>query len=55
MRFAQIRSMDISNGEGVGVSSLFKVVTGTVSIVSILKHGILTVGKSGQKKQENNL
>lgn len=55
MRYAQIRSMDISNGEGVGVSSSFKDVTGIVSIVSILKHGILMVEKSGQRKQKINL
>lgn len=35
--------------------SSFKDVIGIVSIVSILKHGILMVGKSGQKKQKINL
>lgn len=50
MRYAQIRSMDISNGEGVGVSSSSKVVHFTVKIVLILIHGILMVVKNGQKK-----
>jgi len=55
MRYAQIRSMDISNGEELESPSSSKDVTGIVSIVSILKHGILMVEKSGQRKQKINL
>ena len=56
MRYAQIRSMDVSNGEGVGVSlSSFRGVHFTVKIASIPKLGILMVVKNGQKKQKKSL
>lgn len=47
MRYAQIRSLDISNGEGVGISSSFKDVISIVKIVLTKKHGILKAAKNG--------
>ena len=41
MRYASIRKMDISNGEGLGEPSSFKDATSIVRIVLIKKRGIL--------------
>ena len=51
MRYASMRSMDISNGEGVGVS-LF---TSTVKIVLTLIHGISLAVKNGLVRQRTSL
>ena len=65
MRYASIRNLDISNGANIGVAlfvqgcdrnphckNCFHII---VKDVLMLKHGILMVGKSGQKKQKINL
>ena len=57
MRYASIRNLDVSNGENIGVSLFTQGCdrNHTVKTVLILKHGILMVVRSGQKKQKINL
>ena len=55
MRYSSMRNLDISNGEGVGVSLFVQGCPFHCKTVLILIHGILMVEKSGQKKQKINL
>lgn len=55
MRYASIRKLDISNGEGIAHLSSFKDVIFIARIVLTRIRGILMVEKSGQKMLRKNL
>ena len=53
MRYAQIRNIDISNGEGVGVALFVQGCNLRCKNCLTLKYGILMAGKNGRRKQKN--